>query len=374
MPVSKWSLSHRGSPGFLPRAGWRRLCSFWCPQTAGPWAMLPAAGCRGDGHLPPSFSFFLDLESQSIRCLAFTVQGEGGLTRTSDTLNSCQAPERYTHLPRTSVSCSEGMATLLCLFGPANSGFGSRKAPALPRSKDLVPFLQAWVGFLSWNQDCPPDSPWVHFPKVPRCHPERWWDRQFLTPFDISWCVCECLKAHGCTLALQPNNCCFLLSWEESLASHILPSLPDDFSVKENHGVNPSLQIYFEMFGYKKPAVPCRRQVFSLSPMGCCNFHYVETTQTTLQGWECSANRTFKEGQFIDITEVSEVSLPMRSILHGTLKILGLLQFKLFAEWSEEKLNAQNSRRVMWCHGICFSSVSREINLPANTFKHFFVF
>ena len=50
-------------------------------------------------------------------------------------------------------------------------------------------------------------------------------------------------------------------------------------------------------------AVPCRRQVFSLSPMGCCNFHYVETTQTTLQGWECSANRAFKEGQFIDITE-----------------------------------------------------------------------
>lgn len=138
--------------------------------------------------------------------------------------------------------------------------------------------------------------------------------------------------------------------------------------------VNPSLQMYFEMFGYKKKAVPCRRQVFSLSPMGCCNFHYVETTQTTLQGWECSANRTFKERQFIDITEVSEVSLPMHSILHGTLKILDLLQFKLFAERSEEKLNAQNSRRVMRCHGICFSSVSGEINLPANTFKHFFVF
>lgn len=105
--------------------------------------MLPAAGCRGDGHLPPSFSFFLDLESQSIRCLVFTVQGEGGLTRTSDTLNSCRAPERYTVLPSTSVSCSEGMATLLCLFGPANSGFGSTKAPALPRSKDVVLFLQA---------------------------------------------------------------------------------------------------------------------------------------------------------------------------------------------------------------------------------------
>lgn len=58
-----------------------------------------------------------------------------------------------------------------------------------------------------------------------------------------------------------------------------------------------------------------------------------------------------KRYNLLIVLEVSEVSLPMHSIIHGTTKNTrspaGISHFKLLAGQSEEKPNAQNSGRVI---------------------------
>lgn len=122
-------------------------------------------------------------------------------------------------------------------------------------------------------------------------------------------------------------------------------------------------------------AAPCEHQAFPLSPGGCCNFHYVETIQSTLEGQKGVLTGFPRRDNLLILPEVSEVSLPRHSIFHGITKNTwspaSVFHFKSLAGRREEKLNAQNSGRVIQCHGICFSPVSRDFSFPANTFKHF---
>lgn len=76
--------------------------------------------------------------------------------------------------------------------------------------------------------------------------------------------------------------------------------------------------------------------------------------------------------------KASEVSLPMLLVLHSTAENTGspagIFHFKLLAEKSGEKMECTNNGRAMRYQAISFSSVNREINFPADIYKHFFVF
>lgn len=136
MLLSEQSPSHRGSLGFLPWAGWRHLCSFWCAQTPGPWVMLLAGGCGGDGTSLPSTPH-----------LVWRAKAPGPwlspckrliLTQTLGMLESCWAQAKHTLLTGTSVLCPPSSSALP--LGSANPGLGSRGlSPPTQQGSDFLP-------------------------------------------------------------------------------------------------------------------------------------------------------------------------------------------------------------------------------------------
>lgn len=68
----------------------------------------------------------------------------------------------------------------------------------------------------------------------------------------------------------------------------------------------------------------------------------------------------------------------MLLMLHSTAENAGspagIFHFKLLAEKNGEKIECTNNERATWYQAICFSSVNREINFPADIYKRFFVF
>lgn len=109
---------------------------------------VPGRCCQQEG---------VELMGTSLLALLFAGPGESehqvlGFQCTVEVLTCTStdlSPAENTVLPGKSVTWSARMTTLLCLFGATNPGFGSRKALALPHSRDLVPFLQVWAGSLS---------------------------------------------------------------------------------------------------------------------------------------------------------------------------------------------------------------------------------
>lgn len=80
------------------------------------------------------------------------------------------------------------------------------------------------------------ETPWLHLPGVPRCHPGWWWERQ--TPFHLCRSCRWTFQGEGLSPPspfLSKQLQLFLIR-EDSLASHILPSL-HDFSISQKTSV-----------------------------------------------------------------------------------------------------------------------------------------